>query len=147
LSASFNNKVQQILLNFNNSSNLNITIKDAADATNPRLAAVQGSTITLNSYALINASQELVAAVIYHEVLHIYIGNTAVIDHNTMSTKYVQPMASALQAWVPLSNAEAAALAWTGLQGTAAWNNINIDERNNMLGLINIHQNHGNNCN
>ncbi|WP_254561396.1 hypothetical protein [Dyadobacter diqingensis] len=124
LSAQFNNKVQTILSNFNKSSTLSFTIKDAAtmsDGNTQKAAETLGNQIVLNSTLMANASQEFVTATIYHEVLHVFINNTETYDHNKMSTEYVTPMIQALMSWFPLSYEDAEALAWSGLQSTPAY--------------------------
>jgi hypothetical protein len=131
LSASFNNKVQQILLNFNKSSTLTFTIKEEWMSSTSVNATTVGNVITLNLNALGNASQEFVAKVIYHEVLHVFIGSTAAIDHQTMATKYVTPMAQALMAWFPINLSDATGLAWSGLQNTNAYNSLSQADQYN----------------
>jgi len=124
ISTQFNNKVQTILSNFNKSSTLSFTIKDAAimsDGNTQKAAETLGNQIVLNSTLMANASQEFVTATIYHEVLHVFINNTETYDHNKMSTEYVTPMIQALMSWFPLSYEDAEALAWSGLQSTPAY--------------------------
>lgn len=149
LNGQFNNKVQNILQNFAMSPTLSFTITQEADATKTRAAYYNPSnqTIVLNTYVLANASQEYVTNVIYHEVLHVYLtGATALSDHNKMANDYVQPMVEALQTWFSIPTIDATALAWTGLQGTGAWNGCSIAEQNSMIDLQLIYQNYGSNC-
>jgi hypothetical protein len=48
-------------------------------------------TIKLSESLLANTSQEYIASILIHEVLHAYIGNTEQIDHVEMLNKYIIP--------------------------------------------------------
>lgn len=76
-------------------------------------------TITLNTAALSNPSQEFVTATILHEVLHAYfryVNNSSSFDHYTMVSEYIPWFVAALTATYPnLSTADATALAYGGL--------------------------------
>ena len=49
------------------------------------------NTIKLSESSLSQASQEYIAAVIIHEILHAKIGKTEKIDHTTMLREYIKP--------------------------------------------------------
>lgn len=126
--AQFNNAVQNILKNFNQSANLAFTIQDFSISQYPQENAytdVSAKSITLNNFALANASQEFITKSIYHEILHIYLNVSEISDHNIMAKNYVSPIASALMIQYPkLSKEDAASLAWSGLYDSKAWNKL-----------------------
>jgi hypothetical protein len=85
-------------------------------------------TIKLNECAINNASQEYVAATLFHELLHAFFTTQGKMSelqqHESMATAYVDALKSTLLDYFPsLSNNEALALAWGGLEGTTAWQN------------------------
>ncbi|WP_353720144.1 hypothetical protein [Dyadobacter sp. 676] len=136
----FDNKVQQILTNFDLSSSFKFTIDEAFMADKNTNATVTvsaaGPLITLNTNALAYASQEFIAKVIYHEALHVFLnGQTNQADHNTMATKFVEPMAQGLMSWFSLSPTDARGLAWSGLKGTPAWNALSPSEQLSYKGI------------
>lgn len=49
------------------------------------------NTIKLSESSLSQASQEYIAAIIIHEILHAKIGKTEKIDHTTIFRKYIKP--------------------------------------------------------
>ncbi len=80
--------------------------------------------INLNYNSLQHGSQELVAAVIFHEVIHSYflsqgIDITNSSQHSGMIGPYQTMMLSALQAAFPNSNADFHSLIWVGLEDFA----------------------------
>lgn len=147
LSANFNNRVQQILLNFNKSSNLTFNITDGWITDYRTNAETTGNSIVLNNKALADASQEYIARVLYHEVLHVYIGSTNDIDHATMSVKYVNPMIQALMTWFPITLEDATALAWGGLHGTAAYIALGEQTTTKYEFIQKLYKNYGNEFN
>ncbi|MCF0056612.1 hypothetical protein [Dyadobacter sp. CY356] len=127
-SARFDNAVQTILSNFDKSQNLGFKIQDFYLSQDPAENATTDNTsktITLNSFALANASKEFIAKTIYHEILHIYLNTTEESDHIKMANNYVNPIANALMSQFPnLGAANAEALAWSGLYNTKAWDKL-----------------------
>ena len=79
-------------------------------------------------------SQEFIVKVIYHEVLHVFIGNTEAYDHTKIADDYITPMIASLQAWFPLIKGNAEAIAWSGLEFTSAY----PQSRRNEFNTINI---------
>ena len=141
-------KVLNIVKNFDVRKDLNIVLSD----NNIGSASLDGETrqlnsntweISLNTTALDKASQENIAATIIHEMLHIYLGTGNDPDHETMSQKYIIPMANALTTMgFNISSERAQALAWGGLQKTKAWKElVDIDKVSNSYktqDIINI---------
>lgn len=154
LNSSFNNKVQTILQNFNKSSTLNFTIAEGPNPGSARAAQTVGNVITLNTSILQNSTEAYVAAIIYHEVLHVFLGNaTQIADHTEMATKYIDPLAQAIKYTYNLSNSDANALAWTGLGSTTAWTNPGPNTplaasgaKNAIIDTQLAYQNLGNDC-
>lgn len=84
--------------------------------------------IKLNECAINNASQEYVAATLFHELLHAFFTTqgrmSQLQEHESMATAYADALRSTLKEYFPnLSDNEALALAWGGLEGTVAWQN------------------------
>ncbi len=149
VNGSFDNKVQNILQNFNKSANQNFTIRDEWNDNELINATTQGNIITLNMKALANASQEFIAKVIYHEILHVYLNNsTAMSDHQIMGNDYVNPMADALQSWFPINRDDAIALAWSGLQSSGCYQVLSQSEKTNIEDVVvKRYKNYGNQFN
>lgn len=146
--AKFDAAVQNILRKFSVSTTLNFTLKEGNLNNTDRNAETAGNVITLNSAALANASQEFIAKVIYHEVLHVHLGGSLNSDHQTMATNYVAPMAQTLTSLFPsLSFTEAQALSWSGLKDTNAWNTFGDAGKDQILGVATQHKNLNNNYN
>ncbi len=104
------------------------TLSNTIDGTMQRLSGIEYE-ISLNKNKLPNASKEYILATIYHEILHAFIesklvkgsdGKYVITDqHQQMATDYVTLMTGALQVAFPnLSNNEAWALSWGGLEKT-----------------------------
>lgn len=142
-SATFNNIVQEILYEFNSSANLAFVLKEQSLTGNSQtgqavLKANGTYEVTLNSWALRDASQEAILATIFHEVLHVYINSTAQYDHQVMALKYTAMIAAAIEYWFPDINASSSgnpsysskALAWIGLHGTDAWKDLGVISSN-----------------
>ncbi len=84
--------------------------------------------IKLNECGISNASQEYVAATLFHELLHAFFTAqgkmTELQQHESIATAYADALRSTLKDYFPgLSDNEALALAWGGLEGTTAWQN------------------------
>jgi hypothetical protein len=76
--------------------------------------------IVLNESSMKQASQEFIAAVIMHEMLHVYINSNEVVDHFQIAARYVKPMAELLQRKYGIKNEkEALAIALTGLRNSS----------------------------
>ncbi len=134
------NKVSEILFKtFGSSGDLNIRFDEAvlANTTDGQTLPVKVNNVvnmdvTINSllYTNLHASQEYVAATMFHEILHAYFGannyNPLIgVGHNDMGMLYVQIMADALVEVYPnLPKGDAIALAWGGVQESYAWLNI-----------------------
>ena len=127
---------------------MSFTIKEEWMSSTTINATTVGSTITLNLNALGNASQEYVAKVIYHEVLHVYLGGSESGDHATMAAKFVTPMAKALMAWFPLSLVDATGLTWSGLKDKgSAWNSVSPADKLSYTGIGDRYKNFNNGYN
>jgi len=133
----------------------NLTIKQYSDDTGgpygintdgvTKTPNIHQMSINLNFAALDNASNEYIAATIYHELIHVSLniqgitGNDS--QHETMAQDYRDDMSNQLQADFPdLSKEDADALAWGGLSTSNDWAKIiNSDIINNtgITGNIN----------
>jgi hypothetical protein len=94
-------------------------------------AATFTAIIDVSNFLLSNASQEYVAATLFHEVIHAYLDynkidiNSGNAQHESMANEYVHAMQLALMSRYPtMPSADAYALAWGGLQGTNAWETL-----------------------
>lgn len=114
--------------------------------------ALISAEIQLNGNILPNSSREYIAATIMHEALHAYMASSNhgenSLDHEDMAINYVTKMAASLRTMYPtLSESDARALAYGGLEGTATFNfdmsrfgltgshiNTNLAYRNNTQG-------------
>lgn len=141
-----NNTVQNILSSFNQAQTIQFTIIQNSLTGTPGIDGVtNGKTITLNSYALANASKEYVAATIYHEVLHVFLTRTENQDHSTIASAYIQPRKEALMAQFPnLGETNAYYLSWGGLQNHGAWNVLSEQERQRIINANAYFKNFGN---
>lgn len=142
--SNFDNEVQKILQKFNKSTNLNFTIRNEYMSSATRYANTVGNVITLNDNALGNASKELTARVIMHEMLHVYISDTESNDHKKMTDDYVTPMASELQSLFNMNESDAKALAWGGLGETSAYNTLSYNDKLNVYTTTQNHKNYNN---
>ncbi len=79
--------------------------------------------VYLNVKILPNASKEYIAATIIHELLHAYIDHNGIPtnSHEEMATKYFSLMTKSLQNLFTLSDDEAKALTWGGLEKTLGY--------------------------
>jgi hypothetical protein len=95
----------------------------AGSAQNPYMSGTV--VIELNVDSLSGASKELQAAVILHEALHgIFTarGLSALQQHDLMSEIYTAQIKAGLLEYYPtLSDGDASALSWVGLQWTYEW--------------------------
>lgn len=122
------------------------------DGTMQRLSGIEFE-IKLNQNRLPNASKEYIVSTIYHEILHAYLeskltrgsnGLYIITDqHQDMATQYVTLMSGALKIAFPnLSNNEAWALSWGGLESTPFYTTKLTDaQRTAIQNLNNRHKN------
>lgn len=171
--ANFTNTVVSILSKLNSDVKIKVTVKDQISVESNGVE-VDGKTtdyvfstsptnqfsctILLNSTSLKGGSKEYAVSTIIHEAIHAFLQYDAgnVINHNTnhdtMATKYVTPFATLLSSMFPaLTDKDATALAWGGLQKTELWKESfkndafkvgNTNETmtyNELQGLINAH--------
>ena len=103
-----------------------------------------------------SASQEYTAAIIYHEVLHAYFQTwgglmTSSYQHEYMASEYTNRLTAALMSMFPgFDQADANALAWSGLHNTPYWNNLKSPaQRADILSRVDSFTNgtKGNKCN
>ena len=81
--------------------------------------------------------KDFIAKVIYHEILHVYLNNTtALADHQIMGNNYVNPLADALQSTFGTNQADAVALAWSGLQASGAYIALSQSEKDNIQDIV-----------
>ncbi len=73
-------------------------------------------TIKLSESLLANTSQEYIASILIHEVLHAYIGNTEQIDHVEMLNKYIIPAGAYLNKIYNIDTTSAENLFISGLK-------------------------------
>ncbi|RZK36603.1 MAG: hypothetical protein EOO90_27055 [Pedobacter sp.] len=136
---------------------LDLIIKDTTslasdiDAQMRRLSGIEYE-ISLNQNKLPNASKEYIVSTIYHEILHAFMesklakgsdGKYIIDQHQQMATDYVILMTEALQIAFPgLSNNEAWALSWGGLEKTPFYTTILTDaQRIQITSLNDKHKN------
>ena len=142
--------VVSILQNFNVSTTKNIEFKEFQ--TTPDVDGDEiplnpdNSEIRLNTNALANASEEYIAATIFHEILHSYLTLYEDFDrnlhHDEMANKYVYPMADAIKAMYPsISTQDAIDLAWGGLHATNAWNELSSGAKDRINETIEKYKN------
>ncbi|SFH08598.1 hypothetical protein [Pedobacter insulae] len=77
---------------------------------------------------LISSSKEFTCAVLIHEVLHAYFRQTTAkeeafneLDHQTIASSYIEPMAEFISGLYGISLPDAMALSWNGVRGTKAF--------------------------
>ncbi len=113
--------------------------------------------INLNLAALDYASDEHIAATIYHEIIHAHLRNEGISGgehHNIIATDWRDIISNQLQADFPdLSETEADALAWGGLSESDAWQTMVEEDNANNTGItgaiaaINVNHKNVNNIN
>lgn len=99
--------------------------------------------IKFNECALQNASQEYIAATLYHEILHAYFiaDGRNIDDHQEMATRYLNAMISTLKEnFSSLNPVDAKALAWGGLQKTKAWSDFQQADLGTTLDILNTNK-------
>jgi hypothetical protein len=101
--------------------------------------------LKFNECALHNASQEYIAATLYHEILHAYFfaDGRNIDDHQEMATKYINAMKNTLLEHFPnLTNLDAEALAWGGLSKSQAWQTFQQNDLGRTLDIQNTNRKH-----
>ncbi len=152
ISSNLNNSITDILHNtFGATDDFNINFIDAGlnnpmkDGNTSTLRWPSGRLdfeITLNTEVLPDASKEYTAATIYHEITHAYLTTTGVatgtgLQHIAMANNYVTKLTSSLISAFPgLDPLDAKALAWGGLQGTPAFDSIQINHPTEYTDLL-----------
>ncbi len=104
--------------------------------------------ITFNTSQLDSASQEYIAATIFHEAIHAWIDYSfpvpteAAQHHESMAQSgNIQMVANAIREIYPnLSMQDAIDLSWGGLQNTIAWTNLTPQERDRINQVNNAHK-------
>jgi hypothetical protein len=94
----FHGVIEDIIKNFVNSPTFNLKFSNEPVIWNDdKTHKLDGgfyessNTIKLSESSLSQASQEYIAAVIIHEILHAKLGKTEKIDHTTMLREYIKP--------------------------------------------------------
>jgi len=137
-------KMAQIISNFATNLSININIQGGTTADgrpgntmNQSLSAdgKYSATIVLNTEggSFDGASEEYISAVIIHEIIHAYLSYLTLTgantinnnNHTTLADKYVRPMSNWLRDTYGITDAEATALAWSGLADAPGY--INSD--------------------
>ncbi|MES2004223.1 MAG: hypothetical protein V4450_06865 [Bacteroidota bacterium] len=136
LMMSFNPIMNKVKTDFSLVSSYSIHYSDVTNLNNNQNAetnfpdpSYDGSRIdiSLNQNILASASVEFTAKVILHESMHALIlangvTETELMHHNTMASVYVNDIIIGLQSIFPsLSDEDAAALAWAGLETSTAY--------------------------
>lgn len=104
--------------------------------------------VSLSIASLQYASQEYIATIIYHEVMHSYLYTvtggpyTNDAQHEAKATKYLNSIRSALTTTFSNSTADITKLAWAGLQKTDAfkWGALGEIEKNIISRTISDNQ-------
>lgn len=129
--------------NFNDVTTLGSTVGGQLMSMYTGSDGVLNFDISLNLNLLPNMAIEYAAQVMLHEALHgVLLSNgvarDALIQHNEIANYYRSLMSSTLKSLFPgMSNADAEALAWSGLKSSSAWNALTSGQRsdiNNILG-------------
>lgn len=136
---------EDVNLKFSPSSTLPFAIDGTTTCSGGSIAF--DCTIRLNTHVLTNSSKDYMVAVFIHEAIHAYItyqrnmlgansqafkdmfpiygdyqGNDP--QHNEMANNYINKMASVIKGFNPsISDMDARALAWGGLEMTSVWQN------------------------
>jgi len=101
--------------------------------------------IVLNDSSMKQASEEFIAAVIMHEMLHVYINSNKEVDHYQIADRYVKPIAELLQRKYGIKNEkEALAIAVTGLRTSSNYYLILADlklQEEDVTNYFNAHLN------
>ncbi|MVT11557.1 hypothetical protein [Chitinophaga tropicalis] len=100
--------------------------------------------VDLNIDALQNASKEYIAATIFHEILHAYFATKnidPVLEHDEMALYYRDQIATAVRSLYPsISENDANALAYGGLQHTYTWSELVRTNPSAANSIVSINQ-------
>lgn len=102
--------------------------------------------ISFNENVLPNKSEQYIVATVYHEILHAYFANLFQIDqegrfivpqdHEYMATNYIYILSDDLQSMYPgMSDTDAWALAWGGLERTSSYNLLSASQRETIRSI------------
>ena len=102
--------------------------------------------IAFNENILPNKSEEYIVATVYHEVLHAYFANLFSIDqqgkfivpqdHEYMASNYINMLSRDLMNLYPnLSETEAWALSWGGLERTNLYTLLNVNQKGTIYSI------------
>ena len=86
-----------------------------------------------------SSSQEYILAVVFHELLHAYMGHLGIdkssisIDHENMANNYLNMLSKALMEHYSISGTNANYLAWGGLHESSKWGQLSQDQKNQIL--------------
>ena len=144
-----NTILSNILNNFDNNNYGTIDFENASIGPSGRAATTETIDpvlkkykIVVNDNAITGASQEFIAAVLAHEILHAYFGSeygtwdfSASSEHTIMSA-YVNEIAVFVNSIYGIGVGNATALGWAGLHGTPAWDRLDSLDQNFILGKI-----------
>jgi len=135
---------------------LSLTFKDVTtlpnniDGTEKRLSGIEFE-INLNKNILPNASNEYTLATIYHEMLHAFLSSKLtrgtdgqfqnLTQHTQMANEYVTLISGALHIAYPnISNQEAWALSWGGLQETPFYISLTQAQKDTIVEINSRHR-------
>ncbi len=142
-STSSMNLIADIIADFDRRQDVELRLIDSitpsgrpGEIMNPTLTKVNNiptkftATVVLHEDYMPDVSQEGAVAIFIHEVMHAYLSESDLIasvqtdQHQTMATKFVDPMADYLQGLFDISEFDAFSLAWSGLTYTGAYTNV-----------------------
>ncbi|MBB6274411.1 hypothetical protein HDF26_004885 [Pedobacter cryoconitis] len=127
------------------------TLKDNVFGTSQAMNKFQFD-ISLNRNILPGRSKEFIVSTVYHEVLHAYLGTKYIIgpdgkyimgdEHSEIANNYIALLTGSLKVAFPnISNQEAWALSWGGLEETPFYmTKLSQAERNEIQKINNQHK-------
>jgi len=146
LNSNVTGKIAEIIKSLDKKTNVTINIYDSDNTINNKAGQTTGTkwqpvpnkpddfstNITLSKSHLLNSSQEYVAAVVIHEILHAYFrektGNKEILDgldHEDMARYYVGAIAEFLHDLYNIDMIDAYAIAWEGASDTKIYRELN----------------------
>jgi hypothetical protein len=148
IDSQFKNKITNLIRDvFSESENFHIYLEDSdfgnheddGDAFAHEVGGNVTFSLSLNTRALENASQEFVLVTIFHELLHAYLGYLKLTSglsssqHNLMASEYVELLSSALMEHYSISKTDAVYLSWGGLHNSDKWKKDFNDKMKNQI--------------
>lgn len=139
-------KIAEIIKRFDQSKSLNLNIYDGitSDGHSGEMffssfdGSIYNASIRLQTSYFKGtdaASQESLAAILIHEVLHSYIKNqnpslldTAHAHHNMIVANYITPMSDYLSSVFGMSRKDAFSLAWSGVADSDVFSKASVDD-------------------